>query len=382
LRRRTDAPPESILKEAVMPNRLYVPPTPLVPYPNGLLSVADITEGDGKWLTGVDYESDACGADLNIANLLCAAPSGTNEVQTVTITGAPTGGTFTLTVAGETTVPIARNASAATVQAALEGLTIYQPGDVVVTGTAPAFTLTYGGAYAATNVEQPTAAHTFTGGTTPGVTVATTTPGVRTSKISTENSATSSADVFTLYSLRSCRGIGDFDRAGERANNLLQAGEQRGVEKSLWSIMNAGGATDLTIGGAGVKPEVGLAVLEYWAAQRYGGTPVIHAPRDIGSLLATRNAIERRGNHMETQLGAPVASGGGYAKTGIGGAAAPAGEAWMFVTGAVRMWRGVANLKGPFFVQTPMDNTQVAMAERSYLLATDCLLAAIRVTLS
>lgn len=365
-----------------MANRLYVDSTPLAPYPNGLLSLADITEGDGKWQTGVDYESDACGADLNIANLLCAPPTGTNEVQTVSITGAPTGGTFTLTVYGETTAPLARNATNAQVQAALEALTPFQPGDVVVTGTAPNFTLTYGGAYAATNVDQPTAAHTFTGGTTPGVTVATTTPGTRTSKITNENSGTSSADAFTLYSLRACRGIGDWERAGTRANNLLQAGEQRGVEKALWSIMNAGGATDLTIGGAGVKPEIGLAVLEYWAAQKYGGTPVIHAPRDVGSLLATRNATERRGNHFESQLGAPVVNGGGYAKTGIGGAAAPAGEAWLFVTGAVRIWRGTTNLRGPFFVQTPQDNTQVAMAERSYLIATDCLLAGIRVTLS
>jgi hypothetical protein len=368
-----------------MPNRLYVDASDVAEYPNGLLSVADIKEGDGKWLTGIDYESDLCGPDTSIAGLLCAAPPGTNEVQTVTITGAPTGGTFTLSAYGETTAPIARNATNAQVQAALEALQAFSPGDVVVTGTAPNFTLTYGGQYAAQDVVQPTAAHTFTGGTTPGVTVATTTPGVRTPKVSQEESATSSADPFTLYVLRACRGIGDYNRAGSRAQALLRGAEQRGVEKGLWSIMTASGAgaTDLTIGGAGVKPEIGVAVLEYWAAQQYGGTPTIHAPRDIASLLATRNTIERRGSHMETQLGARVAAGGGYAKTGINLAAPVAGEAWLFVTGGVRLWRGTSNIKGPFFTQgAAMDNTEVVLAERSYLVATDCLLAGIRVTLS
>jgi hypothetical protein len=49
-----------------------------------------------------------------------------NEVQRITITGTPTGGTFTLTFQGNTTAPIAYNASAATVVAALEAL----PGNV------------------------------------------------------------------------------------------------------------------------------------------------------------------------------------------------------------------------------------------------------------
>lgn len=43
-------------------------------------------------------------------------------VQVVTITGTPTGGTFTVTIGGYTTAPIAYNASAATVQAAIRAL--------------------------------------------------------------------------------------------------------------------------------------------------------------------------------------------------------------------------------------------------------------------
>ena len=54
----------------------------------------------------------------------------TNETQTVRVTNA-TGGTFTLTFDGQTTAPIAFNATAAAVQAALEALSNIEPGDVV-----------------------------------------------------------------------------------------------------------------------------------------------------------------------------------------------------------------------------------------------------------
>jgi hypothetical protein len=58
-------------------------------------------------------------------------PSGTNAVQTVTTTGTPTGGTFTLTFEGRTTATIAYNASAAVVQAALEALPNIGTGNVL-----------------------------------------------------------------------------------------------------------------------------------------------------------------------------------------------------------------------------------------------------------
>lgn len=106
--------------------------------------------------------------------------SNTNEVQTVTITGTPTGGTFTLTFTGQTTSAIAYNATAATVQSALEALSNVNPGDVTVTGgpgPGTAFTATFGGQYTGTDVAQMTASGSFTGGTTPAVTVATGTAG-------------------------------------------------------------------------------------------------------------------------------------------------------------------------------------------------------------
>jgi hypothetical protein len=102
----------------------------------------------------------------------------TAEVQTLTITGAPTGGTFTLTVPGfGTTAPLTAGASVPTTAAVASALTTLVGGTVTVTGTP-------GSSYICTfpaslgNIAQMTVAASLTGGTTPTASVATTTPGV------------------------------------------------------------------------------------------------------------------------------------------------------------------------------------------------------------
>ncbi len=106
---------------------------------------------------------------------------GTNEVQTITLTGGPTGGTFTLTFGAQTTTAIAFNASAADVQAALRLLSTIGPYGVVVTGAAGGpYTVTMAGPLA----NLASAAITASGAslTGPGspytVTIVDTTPGV------------------------------------------------------------------------------------------------------------------------------------------------------------------------------------------------------------
>ncbi|WP_280425280.1 major capsid protein [Nocardia carnea] len=102
----------------------------------------------------------------------------TNEVQTVTITGTPTGGHFTLSFGGSTTSNLAHNATAATVQAALAALPTIGTGNIAVAGSAGGpYTVTFIGALGATNVAAMTATGSLTGGTTPAVAVALTTAG-------------------------------------------------------------------------------------------------------------------------------------------------------------------------------------------------------------
>jgi hypothetical protein len=107
------------------------------------------------------------------------------EVQNVTITGTPTGGTFTLTYSGQTTAPIAYNANAAAVTAALEALSNLAPADVVTTGgpgPGTPYVVTF--AVALGNVAQMTAnGALLTGGAAPAIAVTTVTPGVVASTI-------------------------------------------------------------------------------------------------------------------------------------------------------------------------------------------------------
>ena len=59
-----------------------------------------------------------------------------SEAFTVTLTGTPTAGTFTLSVGGQTTAGIAYNATATAVQSALAALSNVGTGNVIVTGSA------------------------------------------------------------------------------------------------------------------------------------------------------------------------------------------------------------------------------------------------------
>jgi hypothetical protein len=92
-----------------------------------------------------------------------AAVVGVNEVNLLTIDA--TGGTFTVTVNGQTTSAVAENASAATLQTALEALSNVAPGDVTVTGSAGGpYTITWAAALANTNITITADGTSLTGG--------------------------------------------------------------------------------------------------------------------------------------------------------------------------------------------------------------------------
>lgn len=82
---------------------------------------------------------------------------------TVTVTGTPTGGTFTLTVAGQTTAPIAFDAAASAVEAALEALSTVSTATVTGSAGGP-YTVVVAGVLTGSGAG-------LTGGTTPSLTV-------------------------------------------------------------------------------------------------------------------------------------------------------------------------------------------------------------------
>lgn len=104
--------------------------------------------------------------------------TGSNDVQTISATGTPTAGNFTLTVNGETTANIAYNAAATAVQSALVALSSVGAGNVACTGGplpgAPVV-VTFQGTLAKT--VEPTMTLTPSGVTPGSISVAHTTPG-------------------------------------------------------------------------------------------------------------------------------------------------------------------------------------------------------------
>lgn len=108
---------------------------------------------------------------------------GINEVTTLTTTGIPTGGTFTITYGAQTTAAIPYNATATQVAVALRALSTIGENDIMVTESTGAggkiWSIEWlGSTVAGTNITPPTATASLTGGSTPGITVATPTGGV------------------------------------------------------------------------------------------------------------------------------------------------------------------------------------------------------------
>ena len=131
-----------------------------------------------RWIRDYDFRNvqDRSLFDTYIGTNHVADGAATAEVQTVTISGAPAGGTFTLSYKGQTTTGIAYNAASSAVQSALNALSTIGANGVTVSGsTGGPYTVTFA---ANKNAEQMTASgSSLTGGTTPSVAVATTSQG-------------------------------------------------------------------------------------------------------------------------------------------------------------------------------------------------------------
>lgn len=122
-----------------------------------------------------------------------------NEIQTVSITGAPTGGSFTLTFGAQTTGAIAWNATAAQVQSALQALSSIGAGNVSVAGgpgPSSAWVVTFTGTLGAAGQALMTHADSFTGGTSPAASVTRTQAGAAYATVSA-----------TTYTVQSCGGF-------------------------------------------------------------------------------------------------------------------------------------------------------------------------------
>lgn len=353
----------------------YVEAPPVTPLPFGLLSAAivldDLTAYRGM---GVQYEPQACG-EAHATRAACEDGPDYGDVSasvdnargaTLTLTGAPAGGSYTVDWGDDTTATVTGSDATHTYAGA---------GTYVVTVTD---NLRGYRAQVPVTVNADTASGPFAAS-------------AGFSKVITEGVDLVTAAPFNLYTLFQCRPVGRGDLE-QRAANALRLGEQRALERVTAERLSAlsTGAVDITGDGPALHPVEGLALLERYAGQFYPGVPVIHTPRNIGTILAAEGAVIRSSNgaRLETVQGALVASGGGYhslAGPAFGEDGEPIApgveEAWLYVTGTVVVRRAPEATVTPLTMARAPQATNDAMvlAERATTVSWECITAAVRV---
>jgi hypothetical protein len=95
-------------------------------------------------------------------------------------------------------------------------------------------------------------------------------------------------------------------------------------------------------------------------------------------MLSGSDSLTVTGNTLVTQLGSKVAAGGGYdlPNNGPTGAAAAAGERWLYATGEVLVLRDDLVVLQELNRST---NDVVVLVERMYFAVVDCFAAAVKV---
>lgn len=118
-------------------------------------------------------------ADMRfVVSNLIPTVSPTNEVQTITFSGSPTGGTFTVSFYGRTTPALAHNISVANLKTALENLPTIGKDNITITVSGPVWTITFVGALGGKNLPLLVVDDSnLSGGSSPSMAVAESTKG-------------------------------------------------------------------------------------------------------------------------------------------------------------------------------------------------------------
>lgn len=364
-----------------MTTGLIVDAPTVVPAGYGLLSVAQpVAGGDPHWPTGVQFEehgaAKAFAADgwcrPSLAVVIDQA-AGTGQVQTLTLTGPPTGGSYTLSAQG-TSVDVAFGAAAAAIQTAVRSLPGF--GDAVVAGAGP-FTITL----TAADGNPPALAvddSALVGGT---AAVAVTTEGTAAGLTTIDQGVPyGESAAVTVFAVFDCSPVGrDLDAAAQLARLKLSYGAPRALEHAVWTGKDSAaavitgkslaGAAELD-GGTAEDLVLALGALEEWIGDNYAGQGVIHASRRVAATFARYRLAQPVSGHLETSLGNRVAFGQGYDGSGPDGTAAAAGTSWLYATPAVSYRQGeVTTAPDPSHALNRLGNGLIIAAEQQYLVA-------------
>lgn len=200
----------------------------------------------------------------------------------------------------------------------------------------------------------------------------------------------------TAYAGVECSTFGiSYPDAQARAMDQLRMGEQRTLEDFFMrrGLAKVALGNDITPVGGAVHIVAGIGLLEAWLADNFGGAGLLHVPVGAATLLSASRVVPFTSDETcpATLAGNGLVLGAGYAAN-VGpytapltpGVAAPAGEAWLYITPPVRIRRDT-----PFLVQraewqgvNTVTNDRRAVAESTFVAEVSCCVgAAVRVSL-
>lgn len=219
------------------------------------------------------------------------------------------------------------------------------------------------------------------------------------------------ATPFTAYVRFDCPPVGNAD-AQRVATDALAQSEMYQVERTFWTGIVDGqtlafphlAADAEVVDNDGIVLQVvaspvatgapldiisALGLLEQGLADCYGGTGVIHVPVKLLPLLDAAELVHpvggrdvssgQFGRQLQTLNGNLIAVGAGYPGTGPDGTDPGDGASWMYATGPVFMYRSGAQVT-PFTSAINRENNTIEMiAERTYVLGSDCCVVAVQV---
>lgn len=209
---------------------------------------------------------------------------------------------------------------------------------------------------------------------------------------------TCSFEPVTAFTGADCSAFGlSYEEAREAALDHLRMGEQIVLERFFMQrgLAKFAMGNDLTPAEGALSICMGVGVLETWLAENYGGVGVIHAPVGTGTLFSGGRIVDfpRDGDAcLETLAGNKVVLGGGYSAN-LGpytapltpGAVAPAGEAWLYITPAMRIRRDERFLpqREEWQTMNTLVNDRSVLAESTFVAEVACCVAAaVRINLS
>jgi hypothetical protein len=346
---------------APFPRNTIEAPAGYKPKPFGLLqTIAAESFTSPHSAGGVEYQTPACGHNVGYASDACVGVTATttdatapNLPATVTV-NSDYPGTYTINwgdATGDATITITEGETTETTPTHMYATA--GPKTITVTGPSGF------GVHTINVVADTTATYS----------------GTAASKAVLPADVTVFGDPVTVLGRYDCRTVGmPLAEQQARAMEALNVSESWALEKILVQRVLAPATVDVT-GGTGTSIERAVALLENYAAVNYAAQPVLHLTQFAGSLAQAKGIIERHGNKLETVVGSLAVVGAGYSAHPVGASTT------IYVTGRIVIQQGAAQINQAHrAVSASPTNETVSLAERTSVIAAECIVAKALVT--